>query len=253
MEKELKKDELIELIENLGVSKKGAEIYLANLELGESTIEQLSKHSGIKRTTIYSLVDELEEEGVIIQTKRNKKVYYIPSPPRHLLRLKRRKLDRFADAIEKIESQQHKVFNKPRIYFLYGPNGFKQIWDMVLQPGIKEYLLITDAFSFEDYVSSKYLQEEILKKKKKLGIKSKQLLSISPRANEIIERDQKENRSTKIFPYSDNMEFTELITDNFVAFISPRIDNFLFVVESKSFADSRKVLFNSIWSEIHGK
>jgi sugar-specific transcriptional regulator TrmB len=48
----------IKLIQNMGFSDKAAKVYLAALELGESTVQTLAKKSGLKRTTIYYVLTE---------------------------------------------------------------------------------------------------------------------------------------------------------------------------------------------------
>ena len=54
-----KKIELVEALEAYGLNKKQAKVYLACLELGLATVQDLAKRSGVRRTTIYSLLDEL--------------------------------------------------------------------------------------------------------------------------------------------------------------------------------------------------
>ena len=55
--------DLVEIIKNLGLTTKAAKIYLAALELGEASVQQLAQKSRIKRTTLYYILDELVEAG----------------------------------------------------------------------------------------------------------------------------------------------------------------------------------------------
>ncbi len=241
--------EYLTLIKNLGLSDKAAKVYLACLELGESTVQVLSKKSGVKRTSIYYTLDELREKGAIFETKRNKKVYYVPETPKNLLKSVKEKLWDVEESIDELESFKHAVYKKPRVYFLYGPSGFKHIWDMIFSTPSKEFRILTEGVNFLDFVKEKYILDEIIKTKKKLGIKSRQLIVDSPYARQIVAKDANENRSSKIIPSYYKLPFTEVICDEFVAFISPRWDNTLFVVENEEFAKTRRAVFELTWEK----
>jgi len=54
------------ILRNLGLNEKEAKIYLACLELGSATVQEVAQKSSIKRTNIYNLLGSLK-----------KKVYYL--------------------------------------------------------------------------------------------------------------------------------------------------------------------------------
>ena len=68
-------NEISQKLQNIGLSEKGANVYLASLKLGEATVLSLAKHSGVKRTSIYYVLSELKELGALSETKRQKKIY----------------------------------------------------------------------------------------------------------------------------------------------------------------------------------
>jgi sugar-specific transcriptional regulator TrmB len=242
--------DLTRIIQKLGLSEKAATLYLACLRLGEATVLDLARHAKVKRTTIYYVLEELRENGALIETKRNKKVYYVAVEPRALLKRTRDRLSEFEDSLDELERTKHAVYRKPRLYFLYGPQGFKRIWDMIFASETKEFRIITAGESFLDFVKEKYILDEIITTKKKLGIFSRQLISDSPYARKIVAKDVRENRVSKILPPQYKLPFTEVICDEFVAFISPRWDNTLFIVENEQFAMTRKSMFEMMWQKM---
>lgn len=242
--------EPVQLIKNLGLSDKAAKVYLACLELGEATVQDLARRAKLKRTTIYYTLEELKDTGAIFQTKRNKKIYFLPEEPANLLKHVRERVWEVERSIHVLEEKKHAVFRKPRLYFLYGPSGFKHVWDMIFQSKQKEYRIITEGVNFLDFVKERYILEEIIKNKKALGISSKQLIVDSEYAREIVEKDAQENRRSKILPAKYQLPFTEVITKEFVAFISPRWDNTLFVVENEAFAQTRLAAFEMLWEKM---
>jgi sugar-specific transcriptional regulator TrmB len=239
-----------DILRNLGLSEGAARVYLAALELGEATVQDIARHSKVPRTSIYYLLDELVLASALVMTKRGKKSYYLAAPPRAVLNRAREKLSDFEDSIGALEEKMHAVFPRPRVYFLYGPQGFKRIWDMIFESSEKEFSIITEGMSFLDFVKEKYILDDIIKKKKALGVKSRQIIMDSAYAREIIAKDVRENRQSRVISPRHPLPFTEIITKKFVAFISPRWDNTLFVVENGNFAITRQSVFDTIWESL---
>jgi sugar-specific transcriptional regulator TrmB len=242
--------DLVEIIKKLGLSTKASKIYLSALELGEASVQQLAQKSGLKRTTLYYLLDELIEAGVLIYTKTGKKVYYVAEQPSTLLKTAREKIYSFENSLEILEDKIGQINRKPRVYFLYGTAGFKQVWDMILDTKEKEYRIITEGEHFLDYVREKYIVDEIVAKKKELGVSSRQLITNSSYAKSIIAKDVRENRVSKLLPSTCKLPFTEIITETMVAFISPRFNNMIFIVENDSYSKTRKSMFDAMWESI---
>jgi len=238
---------LVEITRNLGLTTKAAKIYLAALELGEATVQQLAQKSELKRTTLYYILNELIETGALIYTKAGKKSYYIPEQPANLLKRARERISNFEDSLNFLENKIGYINKRPRVYFLYGSSGFKQVWDLILNTKEKEYRIITQGENFLDYVKERYIVDEIIAKKKKLNVLSKQLISDSAYARKIVAKDSKENRVSKTLPPAYKIPFTEIITESLVAFISPKFNNMIFVVENYDFSKTRKSLFEALW------
>jgi len=242
--------DLIEITQNLGLTAKAAKIYLAALELREASVQQLAQKSKIKRTTLYYILGELIEAGALIYTKAGKKSYYVAEQPANLLKKVKERISSFEDSLKLIEDKVGYVNKKPRVYFLYGSSGFKQAWDMILNTEEKEFRIITQGENFLDYVKEKYIIDEIIAKKKKLNVLSKQLISDSAYAKKIIAKDSKENRISKVLPPAYKLPFTEIITESLVAFISPKFNNMIFIVENDLFSKTRKSIFEALWYSV---
>ncbi len=239
--------DLVATIQNLGLTTKAAKIYLAALELGEASVQQLAGKSRLKRTTLYYVLDELAEAGALIRVQAGKKTYYVAEQPATLLKNAREKISDFEESLKLLEDKAGRMNRKPRVYFLYGSAGFKQAWDMILNTKEKAYRIITGGENFLDYVKEKYIVDEIIAKKKKLGILSKQLIAASAYARQIVAKDGRENRISKLLPPICKLPFTEIITESIVAFISPRFNNMILIVENDDFSKTRKSIFEILW------
>src|SRR4030043_655358 len=85
-------------LQEIGLTKKEAEIYLAALELGETTIQRIAKKSGVKRATIYRIADELKKKGLMSSYKKKTGAVYRAESPRKL----NEKIQARADLMAKI-------------------------------------------------------------------------------------------------------------------------------------------------------
>lgn len=242
--------ELLNALQGIGLGEKAARVYLAALELGEATVQELAKEAQLKRTTIYYTLNELMRFGALLETNRRGKMYYAPALPRELLKRARERVQGFEDIAELLEIRKENAFKKPRVYFLRGSTGFKQIWDKIFASRAGEYRIITPGENFLDYVKEKYLLDEIIQKKKRLAIASKQLIADSSYARRIIVKDARENRISKLLPPAHKLSFTEIVCDDFVAFISPKFQDTLLVIENELFAKTRRSLFDALWNAL---
>ncbi|MCX6712822.1 MAG: helix-turn-helix domain-containing protein, partial [Candidatus Vogelbacteria bacterium] len=75
---------LEQYLQAIGLSDKEAKVYLANLQLGPSPIQDISRQSGLKRSTVYEIVKTLKDKGLIQTTQHDKKKLFIAEEPANL-------------------------------------------------------------------------------------------------------------------------------------------------------------------------
>jgi sugar-specific transcriptional regulator TrmB len=242
--------EIITAFHDIGLGEIETKTYLAALALGEGTIQQIAREAKQKRTSVYYTVEKLLAMGMLLQVRQGKKIYLVPEKPGRLASLIRQRAVRIEHILPKLESLQHETMHRPQISYFYGPTGFKQLWDRILVPETKEYRITTSAENFTEFVREKYILKKIISLKKKNKIFSYHLIADSPLARSIIVKDKLENRVSKLLPPRFKLPFTEIITDQFVAFISPRRENILMIIESPSLAKTRYAIFEALWAAL---
>jgi len=93
-----------ELIERAGLTKGEAKVYLALLELGNSTIGPIVENSSVARSFSYNLLDNLIEKGLVSFVTRDKTKYYQAAEPSRIMDyIEKKKQDLETDK-EKIEA-----------------------------------------------------------------------------------------------------------------------------------------------------
>ncbi len=82
----MRSTELLQNLENLGLEKSEAAIYLAALKLRSSLLAPLAKAAEIPRSSAYSIIEHLIQKKFLIVEIKGKREYYLAAPPQQLLR-----------------------------------------------------------------------------------------------------------------------------------------------------------------------
>ena len=69
------------ILQGIGLTKEQVEVYLAGLELGEASVQNLAKKANIKRPTTYLILDELKAKGLFSQVLKGKKKIFSSRRP----------------------------------------------------------------------------------------------------------------------------------------------------------------------------
>src|SRR3989344_8137244 len=128
--------QLLALLSGAGLNEKEAGLYLAGLELGEASLQQLAKEAGIKRPTAYDVIRELEGKGLFSQSIRNKKRYFVAEDPEVVLGLLKTREEALARALPSLKLLLQTGGRKPRVKFYDGVEGLKAMyWDTLGSKG----------------------------------------------------------------------------------------------------------------------
>lgn len=157
------------LLENTGLSHKEAKVYTAALELGETNIERLSQKSGIKRTTLYDVVENLKARGLLSTLRRKKRTYYYAEDPRAISGQLKEKQETFESILPELLAIANFIEKKPRIRYFEGREGLKEVYKETLKYPGQEILdwISEEAFTNfdETWVRKYYIPKRIAAKK----------------------------------------------------------------------------------------
>lgn len=232
---------------NYGLNKKEAKLYLASLALGMATVQEVSRKSGLKRTTIYSLIDGLKTSGILQEVRRKGKKYILAADPQHLCDNLKERLDSFNKNLDQLLELRNVSEKRPQVIFYEGVEGLKKLWKDILVSDIEEYLIITSGREFLTFLSESFIKSKIISRKIVRGIKSRQLISDSQYAREIIKADAKENRESRLIPHQFPLPATEIIFGNKVAIFTGRFENIIILIESEEISKTHRSLFELLW------
>lgn len=114
---------LIRSLVDLGLTDKEASVYVAALSLESATAYRIAEFSGLKRPTVYVLLDELRHKGLILKTPHPKKALFSARPMTEYLAEVESKLAHVHSLIPHFESLRKKPGTA--VYFYSGVSGMR--------------------------------------------------------------------------------------------------------------------------------
>ena len=121
-------DNLISTLKLAGFNQSEAKIYLTCLEIGASSAWDIYLKSGIKRPTVYAVLDNLVADGVAAKTFDGKRtIFSIVQPADLLLTIDNRK-NEFRESLPLFDAIASQSIEKPKIRIYEGIEGVRQAY-----------------------------------------------------------------------------------------------------------------------------
>lgn len=243
-------------LEQLGLSDKEAKTYLAILELGEASIQDIANKAGINRVTCHVAVEALKEQGLLNEITKGKKRKIIAEMPDKLLEHiidRRTEYDRRASELEKLLPELQSIYNysdvKPKIRFYEGIEGLKEIYQDTLAEGVQEILAFT-AYNKAEKELSNWLDKWYIPERIKRNVHAQVIAPVSDFAKKYKSADKKHKRETILIPASQFPISIEInIYGNKVAIMSfTKKEMMGVIIESKEVAHTFKLIYKLAWS-----
>ncbi len=163
----------------IGLSDKEARVYLAALELGPSTVQEIARKAAVNRPTAYVQIESLTKRGLMSSVLKGKKHFFHAENPDQLTRLfdkSKKELKEKENDLMKALPQLKELFEsaeeKPKVRFFEGKEGLITMQEDFLKTKEKT---IYSFFSMDD-VNNVFSKEEIMAyrgRREKKGIYAK--------------------------------------------------------------------------------
>lgn len=119
----------VKLVE-FGLSDKEANVYLAMLELGPASVQEIAKKAGVNRATTYVMIEALKRRGLMSCVERGKKTFFSAESPEHLLgivgdelRIIQEKKARLEILMPQFMGLFNSIDDKPKVRYFEGEEG----------------------------------------------------------------------------------------------------------------------------------
>ncbi|MCB0324380.1 MAG: hypothetical protein KDD69_12440 [Bdellovibrionales bacterium] len=190
-------------LESIGLNEKQAALYLAALQLGGGSVQQLARHASIKRTSAYHVLNSLEEQGLMSKELRGIKECYVAKDPELLEELLRRRRDEFLRTLPYLQSLQHFQQSDSIIRVFEGLERVEEAyWEMLdsIRSG-EDYLVLGNLERWTPLISDAFAQT-FVRRRGRLPIRVRMLLCTGPVAIERKGKKRQPNEETRLLPPS---------------------------------------------------
>ena len=114
-------------LEQFGLNPKESRVYLASLELGMDSVQNIAKTANTHRVSTYDILESLQNKGLVNQIQKGKKRYFVAVEPEQVLASLKEKQETFNDLVPQLKAMQQKGKAKPKVMYY---EGKKAVWDI---------------------------------------------------------------------------------------------------------------------------
>jgi sugar-specific transcriptional regulator TrmB len=235
---------------DLGLNKNEAEVYLAMLSLGETSILGISRACSVKRTTVYSVIESLKKMGLIRSHQKGFKQRYVAEDPQQLYKIFDKKRQELKNNLSEFSALYNGEGGGGIIKQYDGVEAVKNIFDDILDdfgPG-DEYLVISDSTKFLEQ-DEKYFKKFISRRSKKI-INSRMLLQDSEIARKYKREEDFYRMQIRLLPGDVTLTTNLTITPKKIIIHQLVPPAMAIVIENKNVVKMNREMFELIWSSI---
>lgn len=234
----------------LGLSDKQILLYEMLLKTPHQTAQKLANATGIKRTNVYRLLDELERQELIISGNDKVKTFATSEPQalQKLLQRKQSELKQTAGSLSAIlpalRSQYSLSLDRPGVVYMVGEDGLEQLLlDMI---HAKTEVLLVAGDEPQDETTLKRFRELIMQRKEN-GVLTRALFHDGDHRARIRQKFTDRGFTTRFLPTPPFDSEVVLYEDNVVFSVyDPTL--ITTIITNKQFASTMRSLFETLWT-----
>lgn len=239
-------------LQKLGLNEKEVKVYLAALELGYSSAQNIGKKAGINRATTYFIIEGLTKKGLMTEIEKDKKTFFAAEDPRGLKIIIDKKTkeineikNTFSEILPQLESIYNLAIEKPKIRYYDGLEGIQAMRSEFLQVVGEEVVGFTNLsqlFKFFPQHEKEHRDRRIEK-----GVRSRVLYTNESGPIENAS-DKKLLREARYVP-TDKFNFTSDISiyGNRISMVFLKEKLGGVIIESQELADMMRAIFELSW------
>ncbi len=240
-------------LEEIGLTQGEVRVYIALLELGETTTGAIIKKSKITGSKVYEILERLIEKGLVSHVIKEKTKYFQASSPKRLLDYlgkKERELFQDKKEIERLipllESKQKSKEKIQSSQIFEGYEGIKTVFNLILESlkSREEYY----AFSIGDELENEKVRLFFQNYHRK-RISRKIKVKIIANSRRPFFRELSRLKDLQIRYYDNPVPLGVFIFKDYVATLTFREKPTAFLIRSQQIADSYKDFFINLWEK----
>lgn len=235
-----------QILEGLGLDGKKSQVYLAAIQLGQSSAQEIAKKAGLKRPTTTEILEGFVSRGLMNFVTEKRTRIFTAEPPQRLIDLLHEQERRAKTIIPQLEAMYGKAIYRPRVQFYDGTEGIKTVYENTLTVSTKE---LRGILSMQDLykIPGKSYMDDYVTRRISAGIKLRVVRSAEMEVESSWPSSRLQNRELRIAPKDMIFSMTMYLYDGKVALIGTEKEKFGVIIHSSEFYQMQSNLFELLW------
>ena len=243
--------ELINTVTDVGLSDNQARVYLAALSTGPTKAAEIARVAGVKRSTVYPVIESLEKLSLMSIQMNGFKRKYVAEPSSRLERLVELRQDRLRQSITQLNALGSPDISTSVIKHVDSLETIKGVYNSMIAD-IKpkqDYMIFSSGDDLYDLDPDFY--EDFFVRRSKLDIRIRALFRKSKLAQKYVgEGKQRYNVESKVFDGSLDFTANLVITPQRLVIHQVLPPTWAVVIENPYIIRMHQVLFESFWESV---
>lgn len=236
-------------------------MYLTVLKLGSLSAQNIASETGIKRTTVYLVLEKLKEIGLAGEIiEKNKKMFFAEKPEKLLKIAEKKKgeIEKEEERIKEILPQLERILggkekaSKKEIRHYQGLEGIWNIAEDMLKTR-KDHCSISPG-KMHDHLGLARFLSDITKKRRQIGgTKAYTITDHHPQNLKFYREGDTDFREIRFLPEIEKFNSSLVMYGHKIALISLQKPFSSVLIENEEIYLLVKFMFDSLWKELEGK
>lgn len=217
------------------------------LRLGPTSVLKIAKASGVKRTTIYSVIDSLQRRGLLRIDQKGFKKYFVAEGPHKLESLLEEKRHNLRNMLPELHAIYNLGESDSLIKYYEGIEAVKSVYQGLLE-GVKpgdDYLIISNPDSWHKLAPEFF--SDFLSRRSKLPIKVRSLFQDVAWGRQRAQLRLDPNMQIKFLPKGTNLSTNLVVIPQRVVVHQLVPPVMAMVIENKSIIQMHRESFEIMW------
>jgi len=241
---------LSKTLQEIGLSEHESRVYVAALNLGPTTILQLAQASHVKRTTVYSIIESLQQRGLMSVEIRGLKKMFVAEHPDYLKTVLDEKKAKLDTIFPDLAALFHTHENSNSIKQYDGLPRIKKIYNALLTEirAHEDYLVISQQEQW--FKTDEEYFQKFIERRAKLNINIRMLLQDSPTTRTHKRFEKNYHETIKILPVDTRLTTNLIILPHKLLIHQLTLPYSVIVIEKPDVVLLHRELFEIIWKSI---
>ncbi|MBW2991379.1 hypothetical protein KY348_06795 [Candidatus Woesearchaeota archaeon] len=245
----MKEETLLEL----GLTEKEVKVYIALLQLGSATVQEVSSKANTYRTYTYEILNSLQHKGFVTYVIKSGKKYFEAPHPRKIIELLKEKQEKAERILPELEGIYKTTLKKPSIEVFEKKEGLKTLmwYSLAERKDLsipKENVFIGNFDNFNKYFA--YFSDLLIKERVKKKIPFRYVIDDSEESKRLTRNNKKVLRETKMFSELRKSK-AEIGVHNDIMMIFTLVEDepIGIKIQDKELTKLFRIIFDIIWGK----